>query len=84
MPIYEFQCECGLTSEEIRKLGDTEPPNCVCGKKMERVFSMPVVVIGGPAATQAKLKKRSDEQGKRFFSRAAYRALKKKRPEQAI
>ena len=76
MPVYVFKCECGLTSEELRKFGDADPPDCVCGKRMERVFSIPVVISGGPEATQAKLKKRSDEQGRQFFRRAAYRTAK--------
>jgi len=76
MPIYSFKCEkCGFVREEIRKMGDTKPPSCInCDTPMDRLFTSPTVIIGGPEATQEKLKKRSDEQGKRFFSRAAYKA----------
>lgn len=74
MPIYSFECEkCGFIRDELRKMGDTSPPNC-CEATMNRVFSMPNVIVGGPEATQAKLKQRSDEQGKRFFRKAAYKA----------
>lgn len=79
MPIYEFLCSnCDIIKEEMRKLGDVKPLNCSCGMKMERIFSPSVKIIADPEATQAKLKKRSDEQGKRFFRRAAYRVLKDK------
>lgn len=77
MPIYSWKCaECGFLREELRKMGDLESPTCInCNIIMDRLFTPPIVIVGGPEATQAKLKKRSDEQGKRFFSRAAY-ALK--------
>lgn len=76
MPIYSFRCECGFEIDELRKMGDFEPPACrYCNTKMEKVFSPNFnVIVGGPEATQAKLKKRSDEQGKRFFSKSAYKA----------
>ncbi len=76
MPIYSFECEkCGFVRDELRKMGEMEPPNCVnCELPMERTFSMPNVIVGGPQETQEKLKKRSDEQGKRFFRKAAYKA----------
>ena len=74
MPLYSFKCEkCDTKKDELRKMGDTTPPTC-CGVAMVRVFSLPIVIIGGREATQAKLKKRSDEQGKKFFRRSAYKA----------
>lgn len=41
MPIYEFKCEkCGKKLEDLRKVGDFEPPLCGdCGSEMKMVFS---------------------------------------------
>ena len=39
MPLYEFQCECGVVAPELRDLGHTKPPVCECGKTMKRKWS---------------------------------------------
>ena len=46
---YEFACDgCGITTEVEREMGDTEPPNCLCGDRMRRVFhSTPVKFNAG-------------------------------------
>jgi putative FmdB family regulatory protein len=69
MPIYEFNCrEDNLTLEKIRRLGDENPPNCpICNRLMDRVFSTPIVI--NKEAVPGKLKKRSEDQGKKFFHR---------------
>lgn len=40
MPIYEFQCPNRCSAiEELRKMGDVEPPVCVvCKTRMDKVF----------------------------------------------
>ena len=75
MPIYSFQCsKCGFVREELRKMGDFTAPKCVYCKDevLERVYE-PVATIfkgtGWHGGSQAKLKKRSLEQGKKFFNR---------------
>jgi putative FmdB family regulatory protein len=69
MPIYEFICEKDeIRLEELRKLGDVNPPNCPkCNETMERLFSFPLVTT--KEKQQEQLKKRSREQGKKFFRR---------------
>jgi len=75
MPIYSWKCErCGFTREELRKVGEYDAPNCVycANSKMERVFEPIAVIFKGAGwinGEQAKLKKRSTEQGKKFFKR---------------
>jgi len=41
---YEFVCDgCGITIELLREMGDTNPPDCLCGDRMRKVFhSTPV------------------------------------------
>jgi putative FmdB family regulatory protein len=41
---YEFTCEgCGLGVELDRTMGDSEPPDCMCGDRMRRVYhSVPI------------------------------------------
>jgi putative FmdB family regulatory protein len=69
MPIYEFTCsKDNLVKEEIRRLGDVSPPKCpVCACDMERVISGTIVI--DKTKIPEKLKKRSEEQGKKFFRR---------------
>jgi putative FmdB family regulatory protein len=74
MPIYGFICYDDETEvEELRKLGDDKPPKCPnCGVEMSRLFSPVVNIFQGKSNAEkvsAKLKKRSEEQGKKFFKR---------------
>lgn len=39
MPIYEYECSCGLQQEEMRKWSDMKSVICTCGKKMKRIVS---------------------------------------------
>jgi len=75
MPIYEFFCYDDETEkEELRKLGDNIPPKCpTCGIEMSKVFS-PINAIISKGRDQSvrvskQLKKRSEDQGKKFFRR---------------
>lgn len=39
MPIYEFECKCGILKEELVSIG-TETINCEkCGKEMKKIIS---------------------------------------------
>ena len=69
MPIYEYICEKDdVRLEELRKLGDTNPPDCPkCNEKMERLFSCPLVTTKEKQVEE--LRRRSKEQGKKFFKR---------------
>lgn len=72
MPIYEFFCEkCGMVAERLKKfeeLEKTEERCDSCGEKMVRRISACAVVSRGEQMWE-KLKKRSIEQGKKFFRR---------------
>ena len=44
MAKYEFRCDgCGISVELDRTMGDSEPPDCMCGDRMRRVYhSVPI------------------------------------------
>lgn len=74
MPIYEFVCYDDETEkEELRKLGDDIPPKCpTCGIEMSKVFSPIFSIFKGrdqSVRVSKQLKKRSEEQGRKFFRR---------------
>lgn len=74
MPVYEWICcDDETEKEELRKLGDDKPPKCpTCGQEMSRIFSSVISIFQGKSNAEkvsAKLKKRSEEQGKKFFRR---------------
>jgi putative FmdB family regulatory protein len=73
MPIYSFECKkCGAVSDVLRKVSDYTPPDCICGKKMERIFTPVSSILKGAGWSKgqwSKLRKRSVEQGKKFFRR---------------
>jgi len=73
MPIYLFACpKCKTEKEEIRKIGDYEPPICSCGIKTERIFTPVTAILKGAGWAKgqwAKLNNRSEQQGKKFFRR---------------
>lgn len=74
MPIYEFICYDDETEvEEFRKLGDDKPPKCpTCGTEMSKKFSAVIGLFQGKKNAEKvseKLRKRSEDQGKKFFRR---------------
>jgi len=68
VPLLEFECERDqVVIEEIRRIGELDPPSCpVCKERMERIFSAPTVI--DKSKVSEKLRKRSEEQGKKFFN----------------
>lgn len=74
MPIYEFMCfDDYCVTTEIRKVGDFVPPQCSrCGKLMTKVISPVSFVLKGSGWNKGEhelLRKRSEDQGKKFFRR---------------
>jgi putative FmdB family regulatory protein len=74
LPIYEFRCpKCELIVEELRKTGDYSAVGCACcGSRMEKLISIPHTVFSGPGWTKGtweKAKKRSLEQGRKFYKK---------------
>ncbi len=74
MPIYEFRCPvCSLVIEELRKAGDYSACSCPnCGKRMEKLISISTTIFSGPGwskGTWQKAKKRSQDQGKKFYKK---------------
>ena len=75
MPYYEFECGyCSKYITELRKVGDYDPPICPkCQTKMAKIISPIGAVLykgaGWHNGEQAKLKRRSKDQGKKFFKR---------------
>lgn len=40
MPLYEWQCSCGQTADEFRRMAERNlPKQCACGKTMERTIT---------------------------------------------
>jgi putative FmdB family regulatory protein len=74
MPIYQYLCfEDNFSVEEMRKMGDFTAPQCPrCGKLMTKIITPATVVLKGAGwsrGDQQLLKKRSEDQGKKFFHR---------------
>jgi putative FmdB family regulatory protein len=75
MPIYEYKCfSDGEVIEKLQKLsGDDIPPKCpTCGIEMSKVFSPVFSIFKGrdqSVRVSKQLKKRSEDQGKKFFRR---------------
>jgi len=72
MPLYVFACtKCGTELEDLRKLGDFDPPKCpICNDIMENRIGLSHAVLKGDGwtgGTWAKAKKRSEGQGQKFF-----------------
>ena len=39
MPLYSYECQCGGTKDEFRRLSERNVlPTCECGKTMQRVI----------------------------------------------
>jgi len=89
MPVYSFECrKCGQVSDLLKKVSDYTPPDCTCGEKMERLFTPVASILKGAGWTKgqwSKLRKRSEDQGKKFFRRhpGLQEASKQKIAEQA-
>lgn len=74
MPLYEWCCEKdGSLHEELRKVGDLIPPMCeICGQPMQRIFTPVTSILKGSGWSKGqyeKIRRRSEEQGKKFFHR---------------
>jgi putative FmdB family regulatory protein len=74
MPLYEWVCEKdGLLYEELRKVGDFTPPFCeACGQPMQKIITPVNFILNGQGWTygsQEKIKRRSEDQSKKFFRR---------------
>jgi putative FmdB family regulatory protein len=75
MPIYSYSCpKCGFIRDELRKMGDTQAPQCVYCKNqvMNREFTPVATVLKGSGWNNgdwSKLRRRSVDQGKKFFKR---------------
>ena len=75
MPYYEFVCaKCEEYKIELRKIGNYDPPVCPkCQSKMEKIISQVGTILfkgaGWLNGEQTKLRKRSKDQGKKFFKR---------------
>jgi len=72
VPIYEFICfEDYHVVTELRKVGDFAAPQCPrCGKLMTKVISPVSFVLKGIGWNRGEwglLRKRSEDQGKKFF-----------------
>lgn len=45
MPLYEWQCPCGKSKDEFRRVAERNRPQpCECGKRMARVITAYKVV----------------------------------------
>jgi len=88
VPIYTWQClKDNIDKEELRAMGDLVSPKCpVCGENMDRVFTPVVSILKGSGWTHgdwSKLRKRSEDQGNKFFKRQPkYQELVKETLEQ--
>ena len=48
MPIYDYVCANGHTTEVIHGVNDPGPPNCpVCGAPLRKALSAPAIVFKG-------------------------------------
>ena len=48
MPVYSYECKCGLNLSVTRSIHDDEEnPVCECGKVMQRVFYAPPTIFKG-------------------------------------
>lgn len=68
MPVYEFVCPNGHRIEDVRMIGDTEPPRCqsvitaamdgdepiICGEKMTQVIGKGIAFYNAGGATQTR------------------------------
>ncbi|KKL45323.1 hypothetical protein LCGC14_2356850 [marine sediment metagenome] len=41
MPIYEYQCECGVEKELLLSFKESSAQVCACGKHLQRKLSAP-------------------------------------------
>jgi len=88
MPIYSFECaEDNSVKDELRLVGDYHPPKCsICGADMERLFTPVTSILKGSGWSHgdwAKLRKRSEEQGTKFFKKQPkYQEMVKENLEQ--
>lgn len=45
MPIYEYQCDCGMEKELLLSFKDSSIQVCDCGKHLQRKLSVPARAI---------------------------------------
>lgn len=53
MPVYEWECVCGRTTEELHLGFDPPAPTCNCGQAMRRLVSRVAIKVDMPAASGA-------------------------------
>lgn len=53
MPVYEWECTCGRTAEELHFGCKPPAQTCACGLAMRRVVSRVAIKVDMPAASGA-------------------------------
>lgn len=55
MPVYEFACPNGHHVEDIRLIGESDPPDCKeCGEKMRQVIGKGISFYNAGGAAQTR------------------------------